>query len=82
MSHVVSHSQACDALDTVLTYLQQQAHVPESTTVTINSLLIETNKKRYNNLKQTNLVNILTNNKNMLCYVILYLHSILLKVIT
>ncbi len=55
VSHVVSHSQACDALETVLTYLQQQAHVPESTTVTINSLLIETNKKRYNNLKQTKL---------------------------
>ncbi len=49
------HNQACDALETVLTYLQQQAHVPESTTVTINSLLIETNKKRYNNLKQTKL---------------------------
>ena len=60
------YHQACDALETVLEYLQQQHHVPGSTTMTINSLLIETNKKRYNSLKQTKLSNILANNNNVL----------------
>ena len=52
---VISHSQACNALETVLAYLQQQPNVPESTTMTINGLLIETTKKQYDNSKQTKL---------------------------
>ena len=43
---MVSHSEACCALETVLAYLEQQAGVPVSTTVTINSLLVEVAKKR------------------------------------
>ena len=38
---MVSHSEACCALDTVLAYLEQQPGVPISTTVMINSLLVE-----------------------------------------
>ena len=43
---MVSHSEACCALETVLAYLEQQPGVPVSTTVTINSLLVEVAKKR------------------------------------
>ena len=60
VSYAVSHSQACDALETVLVYLIQQPHVPESITLTINSLLIETNKKRYNTYNKLNLLNIIS----------------------
>ena len=42
---MVSHSEACCALEIVLAYLEQQPGVPVSTTVTINSLLVEVAKK-------------------------------------
>ena len=54
---MVSHSEAYCALETVLAYLEQQPGVPVSTTVTINSLLVEVAKKR--SKKQTKLQNIL-----------------------
>ena len=43
---MVSHSEACCALETVLAYLEQQAGVLVSTAVTINSLSVEVAKKR------------------------------------
>ena len=49
---MVSHSEAYCALEIVLAYLEQQPGVPVSTTVTINSLLVEVAKKR--SKKQTN----------------------------
>ena len=43
---MVSHCESCCALETVLAYLEQQSGVPVSTTVTINSLLVEVAKKK------------------------------------
>ena len=48
-----SHSQACQALETVLVYLEQQPEIPMSTTVLLNSLLTQTARKRFQTLKQT-----------------------------
>ena len=41
----VSHAQACQALETVLAYVEQQPEVPMSTTILLNSLLIQTKEK-------------------------------------
>ena len=49
----VSHAQACQALETVLAYVEQQPEVPMSTTILLNSLLIQTARKRVQNLKQS-----------------------------
>ena len=53
VTQTVSHSQACQALETVLVYLEQQPEIPMSTTVLLNSLLIQTARKRFQTLKQT-----------------------------
>ena len=55
---MVSHSEACCALESVLAYLEQQPGVPVSTTVTINSLLVEGAKKR--SKKQTKITEYFT----------------------
>ena len=52
---IVSHASACQALQTVLTYLEQQPSVPMGTMVTLNGLLIEAAKKRVTSQKQTKL---------------------------
>ena len=39
------HATACQAIETVLTYLEQQPFTPMTAVVTINGLLIETAKK-------------------------------------
>lgn len=51
----VSHAQACQAIETVMKYLEQQPKVPMNTTVLLNGLLMETTRKRANCLKQTKL---------------------------
>ena len=53
VTQIVSHSQACQALETVLVYLEQQPEIPMSTTVLLNSLLTQTARKRFQTLKQT-----------------------------
>ena len=55
---MLSHSEACCAQETVLTYLEQQPGVPVSTTLTINSLLVEVAKKR--SKKQTKITEYFT----------------------
>ena len=55
---MVSHSEACCALETVLAYLEQLPGVLVSTTVAINSLLVEVAKKRSN--KQTKITEYFT----------------------
>ena len=52
VTQTVSHSQACQALETVLVYLEQQPEIPMSTTVLLNSLLTQTARKRFQTLKQ------------------------------
>ena len=47
VTQTVSHSQACQALETVLVYLEQQPEISMSTTVLLNSLLTETARKRF-----------------------------------
>ena len=49
----VSHAKACEALQTVLMYLEQQPTAPMGTTVILNGLLLETAKKRVMNQRQT-----------------------------
>ena len=50
----VSHAKACEALQTVLMYLEQQPTAPMGTKVIIlNGLLLETAKKRVMNQRQT-----------------------------
>ena len=39
VTQTASHSQACQALETVLVYLEQQPEIPMSTTVLLNSFL-------------------------------------------
>lgn len=53
VTQTVSHTQACQSLETVLLYLEQQLNVPMSTSVLLNSLLIQTARKRFQTLKQT-----------------------------
>ena len=53
VTQTVSHSQACQALETVLVYLEQQPEIPMSTSVLLNSLLTQTARKRFQTLKQT-----------------------------
>ena len=48
----VSHAMACKAIQTVLTYLEQQPSTPMGTVVTLNGLLTEASTKRLMNLKQ------------------------------
>ena len=52
VTHTVSHAQACQALETVLTYLEQQPDTSISTTVLISGLG-QTAKKILDTLKQT-----------------------------
>ena len=52
---MVSHTEACHALETVLAYLEQQPGVQMSTTVMLNSLLVEAARKRSINIKKTKL---------------------------
>ena len=60
-SPAVSHAQAFSALETVLAYVQEQQGIPVSTTVMLNSLLIETaTKKRYISQKQTKITDYFT----------------------
>ena len=53
MCPTMSRAQACQALETVLTYLGQQSDTPMSTTDLINSLLSHTARKRLQTFKQT-----------------------------
>ena len=46
VTQTASHAQACQALETVLAYLEQQPEIPMSTTVLLNGLLIQTARKR------------------------------------
>lgn len=48
----VSHASACQTLQTVLTYLEQQPSVPMGTMVILNGLLLEAAKTRISQ-KQT-----------------------------
>ena len=48
----VSHATACQAIETILTYLEQQPFIPIGTVVTLNGLLVETAKKRVMNQRQ------------------------------
>ena len=48
----VSHAMACKAIQTVLTYLEQQPSTPMGTVVTLNGLLTEASIKRLMNPKQ------------------------------
>ena len=50
VTQTVSHSQACQALETVLVYLEQQPEITLSTTVLLNSLLTQTARKRFQTL--------------------------------
>ena len=49
----VTHAQACEALETVLAYLEQQPDKPFGTNVIVNSLLNHTAMKRVHSLKQS-----------------------------
>ena len=49
----VTHAQACEALETVLAYLEQQPDIPFGTNVIVNSLLNHTAMKRVHSLKQS-----------------------------
>ena len=51
VTQTVSHSQACQALETVLVNLEQQPEIPMSTTVLLNSLLTQTAMKTFQTLK-------------------------------
>ena len=48
----VSHVTACQVIETILTYLEQQLFIPIGTVVTLNGLLVETAKKRVMNQRQ------------------------------
>ncbi len=48
----ISHAAACSAMQTVLTYLEQQPSTSMGAVVTVNGLLIEASRKRFDNLKQ------------------------------
>ena len=50
VTQTVSHSQACQALETVLVYLEQQPEIPMSITVLLNTLLTQTARKRFQTL--------------------------------
>ncbi len=49
----VSHAQACQAFETVSTYMEQQPNVPMNATVLVNGLLMEAAKKRAETQKHT-----------------------------
>ena len=49
----VSHAKACQALQTVLMYLEQQPKAPMGTMVILTGLLLETAKRRVMNQRQT-----------------------------
>ena len=50
----VSDSQACEALETLLAYLEQQSDsIPMGTTVLLNALLTQIAKKRFQALRQS-----------------------------
>ena len=51
-SSSVSHSQACQALEIVLSYVSDQPDVPMSTSVLLNGLLMQTSRKRASSLRQ------------------------------
>lgn len=50
---LVSHGRACDAIETVLAYLEQQPDVPMIATVTLNGLLMKAARKRASSMMQT-----------------------------
>ena len=50
---LVSHGRACDAIETVLAYLEQQPDVPMVATVTLNGLLMKAARKRASPMMQT-----------------------------
>ena len=52
---LVTHTQACEAAETLLKYLEQQPDIPISTTILLNGLLMQAARKRASNLKQTKL---------------------------
>ena len=52
---MVTHTQACEAAETLLKYLEQQPDIPISTTIFLNGLLMQAARKRASNLKQTKL---------------------------
>ena len=51
--HCVSHGKACEALETVLQYLEEQPEVSVSTMVLLNGLLMKTTTRRAKSLIQT-----------------------------
>ena len=57
----VTHAQACEALETLLAYLEQQPDVAFGTNVIINALLNQTAMKRFNTQNSRELVTILKN---------------------
>ena len=57
----VSHATACNALQTVLTYLEQQPATPMDTVVILNGLLLETARKRLITKKQTQIKDYFSN---------------------
>lgn len=52
-SPTVSHTQACHALEIVLMYVEQQPGIQVSTTVMLNSVLVEATRKQSVNIKET-----------------------------
>ena len=57
ITQYVTHAQACEALETVLAYLEQQPDIPFGTNVIVNALLNallnQTAMKRVHSLKQS-----------------------------
>ena len=59
--HTVSHSEACQALETLLKYSEQQEDISITTTTLLHSLLSQASRKRVSALQQKKISDFFTN---------------------
>ena len=52
----VSHAKACQALETILLYAEEQPDIPMSTSLILNGLLLRSSQKRAGTLTQRSIL--------------------------